>query len=64
MLYDDESVYLNGSIIAAIAQHPMLVQLADRRALPPETAWTMDDIGLLHDAYLTGALHAGTDRGP
>jgi 50S ribosomal protein L16 3-hydroxylase len=63
MLYDDANVYLNGSIIAAVAQHPMLVQLADRRALPPDTAWTMDDIGLLHDAYLTGALHAGTDRG-
>jgi 50S ribosomal protein L16 3-hydroxylase len=63
MLYDSENVYLNGSIIAAVADHPALVQLADRRTLPPDTAWSGDDLGLLHAAYLTGALHAGTDTG-
>ena len=64
MLYDAENVYLNGSIIAAVARHPALVQLADRRTLPPDAAWTSDDVALLHAAYLTGALHAGTENGP
>jgi len=63
MLYDADNVYLNGSIIAGSAQHPLLVQLADRRAAPRDTAWSAEDLGVLHAAYLTGALHAGTDRG-
>jgi 50S ribosomal protein L16 3-hydroxylase len=63
MLYDAENVYLNGSIIAAVARHPALMQLADRRMLPADVAWTADDINLLHAAYLTGALHAGTAAG-
>ena len=59
MLYDNASVYLNGEVIAALAGHPALATLADRRRLSaiaglPEATWR-----LLHEAYLTGALHVG-----
>ena len=59
MLYDSTHVYLNGSIFASLAGHPILAVLADRRRLPPGTGFPKPTIDLMFDAYLTGALHAG-----
>ena len=59
MLYDSASVYLNGEVIAALADHPALATLADRRRLPAVAALPKATLRLLHEAYLTGALHVG-----
>jgi len=59
MLYDAASVYLNGAVIASAAEHPLLRELADRRELAPESAWSRELLVLLHDAYSSGALHVG-----
>ncbi len=60
MLYDSASVYLNGEVIAALADHPVLATLADRRRLSAVAALPKATLRLLHEAYLTGALHAGS----
>ena len=63
MLYDSESVYLNGQAIAALADHPHLATLADRRRLPDLTGLSRATWRVLHDAYLTGGLHVGNATG-
>jgi 50S ribosomal protein L16 3-hydroxylase len=60
MLYDNDNVYMNGEVIAALADHPALAALADRRRLPGIAALPKATLRLLHEAYLTGALHAGS----
>ena len=60
LLYDATHVYLNGSVVAAVAEHPALAILADRRLLPADTAWAPPTVDLLFDAYLSGALPVGT----
>lgn len=59
MLYDNASVYLNGEVIATLADHPALATLADSRRLSAVGTLPKATLRLLHDAYLTGALHAG-----
>jgi hypothetical protein len=46
-------------VIAAVADHPALATLADRRRLSAVGALPKATMRLLHDAYLTGALHVG-----
>jgi hypothetical protein len=60
MLYDSAGVYLNGELIAALAEHPALATLADRRHLPAIAGLPKATLHLLHEAYLTGALHVGS----
>jgi hypothetical protein len=60
MLYDSASVYLNGEVIAALADYPALAMLADRRRLSAVAALPKATLRLLHEAYLTGALHVGS----
>jgi 50S ribosomal protein L16 3-hydroxylase len=60
MLYDSASVYLNGELIAARADHAVLATLADRRRLPAIAGLPKATLRLLHEAYLTGALHVGS----
>ena len=59
MLFDNVGVYLNGEVIAALAEHPALATLADRRRLPAIAALPKASLRLLHEAYLRGALHVG-----
>ena len=59
MLYDSASVYLNGEVMAAVADHPALATLADRRRLSAVAALPQATLRLLHEAYLMGALHVG-----
>ena len=59
MLYDSASVYLNGEAMAALADHPALATLADRRRLSAVAALPEGTLRLLHGAYLIGALHVG-----
>ncbi|MEP6702817.1 MAG: cupin domain-containing protein [Betaproteobacteria bacterium] len=59
MLYDSMNVYLDGAVVAPVAEHPLLATLADRRRLPPDSRWTKAVLDTLFDAYLCGALHVG-----
>ena len=59
MLYDTASVFMNGQVIAALADHPALAMLADRRQLLDVGGLSAPTLRILHDAYLTGALHVG-----
>ena len=59
MLYDDERVFINGQVMAALAGHPQLAALADRRRLPQPAGLSRATWRILHDTYLTGALHVG-----
>ena len=61
MLYDNASVYLNGEVFAGLAEHPALAALADHRRLSA-AALPGPTLRLLHQAYLTGALHVGSSR--
>jgi 50S ribosomal protein L16 3-hydroxylase len=61
MLYDDAAVYLNGEAFAAVAEHPSLAVLADRRLLPADAALPRSTLECLYEAYLSGAVHVGAD---
>jgi len=62
MLYDSTHVYLNGAPLATLGEHPCLASLADRRLLPPDAPLAAATLRLIHEAYLSGALHAGANR--
>lgn len=62
MLYDKSAVYLNGECVAELAAHPALASLADERRLPPSKVLPRATLRVLHDAYLSGALHARQAR--
>ena len=59
MLYDRADVFFNGERFAALAEHPALAALADRRQLAVDDALPESTLRLLHQAYLNGALHVG-----
>ena len=60
MLYDNDHLFINGEVLATIADHPSLTALADQRRLRIDQALPPSTLELLHREYLNGALHVGS----
>ena len=60
MLYDNDHIFINGEVLAASADHPSLVALADARRLRVDDTLPASTLEFLHREYLNGALHVGS----